>query len=339
MSLIRRLLGLSFFKREPWQFPESQVSKNNGVVIGNSRILRRDNQVTGSKFIIDKEIITGLALSRSRQGLDTGGEKIPLHVKLRGERFDTKTILTRKRSQTRVGRSTSSSKLGNIFSLSGAISSEEALSVGYAAVELGIRYLRIVAPQGREAVEQLRVVRTIATRFNLSLIVAVSSMEALDFCLNWSDFIEVEVSRESGKREILRKVLRSEKSLMLRRNGKLTLEEFVRVTSDLQLESAKEFVIVESGTQYSSQIGVASFNVGMIQRLKEKTGAEVILDLTQADRNAPLNVQLSAVASGVSGIVLRFDHTQATASFDELQSVSQKLEALKYTLDAIGQIA
>ena len=340
MSLIRQLLGLSLFKREPWRFPETKVTGKSSVIVGNSRILRRDSSTSVSKFIIDKEVISGLALGRSGQSQDAQGEKIPLHVKLRGDHFDTKTILSRKRNLTRVGGALNSkSKLGNVFALKGTINSEQALSVGYAAVELGIRYLRISAPQGKDSIEQLRIVRTIATRFDLLLIIAVSSPEDLNFCLNWSDVIELEISRDSQKGELLRRVVNSEKSLALRRSHKLTLEEFVRVTSALQLESAKEFIIFESGTQYSSQIGVASFNVGMIQRLKEKTGAEVILDLTQSDRNAPLSVQLSGVASGVNGIVIQFDHTQATASFDELQTVVQKLEALKYTLDAISQIA
>ena len=88
MSVISRLLGLSFFKREPWRFPETKASGKSGVVIGNSRILRRDSIANGSQFIIDKEVISGIALNRAGQGLEEG-EKIPLHVKLRGEQFDT----------------------------------------------------------------------------------------------------------------------------------------------------------------------------------------------------------------------------------------------------------
>ena len=338
MSMIRQLLGLSFFKREPWRFPETSASSKSGRVISNSRILRRENAANGSQFIIDREVVSGIALNRAGQGLEEG-EKIPLHVKLRGEQFDTKTIISRRRSLTRVGSTPhSSSRLNNVFSLKGSVNSEQALSVGYAAVELGIKYLRIEAPRGRDAVEQLRIVKTIASRFNLLLMIGVSTSEDLDFCLNWSDVIELEISKDNLRREILRRVVGSEKTLALRRGAKLTLEDFVKVTSAIQLESAKEFIILESGAQYSTQAGVASFNVGMIQRLKEKTGAEVILDLTQSDRNAPLNVQLSGVASGVNGMVLSFDHTKATESFEELQKVTQKLEAVKYTLDAIAQL-
>jgi 3-deoxy-D-arabino-heptulosonate 7-phosphate (DAHP) synthase len=337
MSIIRQLLGLNFFKREPWRFPDPHTSRSGGVSIGNTRTLKRDLVAKEVSFTIDREVVPGLSPRRSE--VREEGEALPLHVKLRGEQSDTKVIVSRRRNLTRLGTSSSSiARLNNVMFLSGAVTSEEALSIGYAAVELGLNYLRVVAPRGRDAIEQLRTLRTITARFNLSLIIAVGSSEDLEFCFSWADVIEIEINREGERRDLLRRVFNSDKTLAIRRGQELPFDEFVRVTSWIQLESAKQLIIFEGGSRSLLQGGATTFCVGLIQKLKEKTGAEVILDLTRNTKNAPIGVLLSGITSGVNGLGLCFDHKAATESFDELQGITQKLGAIKYTLNALSQI-
>jgi len=261
--------------------------------------------------------------------------ELALDVVLRGQ-----AKLQRIRTQTRAPEiRRTSNGVDSWLSYRGRIDANGVLSLGFAAQELGLRTLTVAAPEGRFAIEDLRLLRASANRFNLQLALSVRDDEHGYAVAHWADLLVIEPKSQHLDPRLLRHLTGMGKGLVLKRSNGVRFGAFLDLVTRVRNDFRGELYITD--TPKREENGTYLFDSMHLRRLAEKGNARVLLDLQdpQISRKEREGLAFSAMGSEIEGVVLPLELSSSIdQNFEELALTVQKLNALRYTLNALNHL-
>lgn len=275
--------------------------------------------------------------SVSAPKLVAGEQEVPLQVVLKGHaKFERARTHTRLRKAPIKGHS---DLLQSWLAVTGPIDAQNALSIGVAASELGAGVVQIAVPEGPTAMEQLRLLRACADRFEFSIVFKTKNFKQALEIAHWSDAVEVNLKELEGA--FLRRLDMMKKGLVIRRPSQISIQAFREKIRKIRGIFRGTMIIVEAARPEGP--GIFAFNHGALIALMREDRFPVLVELQDPMLNSNERdaLALSAVGSSASGVILRLDtsdQTHLAESFDELGVLLQKLNAVRYTLNALRHL-
>ncbi|MDD3959313.1 MAG: 3-deoxy-7-phosphoheptulonate synthase [Clostridiaceae bacterium] len=213
-----------------------------------------------------------------------------------------------------------------------AVESEEQVdSVARVITSCGARFLRGGAykprttPYSFQGLEKegLRILRTVADRYNLLVISEITSENDIDYASDYIDIIQIG-ARNAQNFRLLSAVGKSGIPVMLKRGIAETIDEWLGSVEYIMSEGNYKIIMCERGIRTFETSTRSTLDISAVPVLKSKTHLPVIVDPSHASGKAqyvrPLS--LAAIAAGADGLIIEVHPNPICALSDAAQQIT-----------------
>jgi 3-deoxy-7-phosphoheptulonate synthase len=191
-----------------------------------------------------------------------------------------------------------------------------------------------------EAEEALMWLKEAGEKFEMPVITEVRGETQVAMIAEYVDILQIG-ARNMYDQDLLARVARKNKPILLKRHFGAGIEEFLSFAEYVAAEGNKDIVLCERGiipigkgknyTRYT-------FDLGAVPAIQKETYLPVIADPSHATgrRDLIFNMSCAAIAAGASGLMIESHYNPAEALVDGQQMITP--EELKDVLDACQKI-
>jgi 3-deoxy-7-phosphoheptulonate synthase len=191
-----------------------------------------------------------------------------------------------------------------------------------------------------EAEEALLWLKEAGEKFEMPVITEVRGETQVGMIAEYVDILQIG-SRNMYDQDLLVRVARKNKPVLLKRHFGAGIEEFLSFAEYIAAEGNKDIILCERGiipvgkgksyTRYT-------FDLGAVPAIQKETYLPVIADPSHATgrRDLIFNMSCAAIAAGASGLMVETHYNPAEALVDAQQMVTP--EELKDIIDACKKI-
>jgi len=186
--------------------------------------------------------------------------------------------------------------------------------------------------------EGLKLLRHTAEKYGLATISEAMSPEQVDLVEEYCDIIQVG-ARNMQNYDLLRRVGRSRKPVLLKRGLAATLEEFLLAAEHILSMGNGQVILCERGIRTFEQDVRFTLSLGSIPPLKERTHLPIFVDPSHpagVARWVPAYAR-AAIAVGCDGLIMETHHRPQEALSDGSQALNR--DQLHHCMEDIRSIA
>ncbi|MCL0091706.1 3-deoxy-7-phosphoheptulonate synthase [Dehalococcoidales bacterium] len=191
-----------------------------------------------------------------------------------------------------------------------------------------------------EAREALSWLSEAGKKFEMPVITEVRGETQIDLVAEYVDILQIG-ARNMYDQDLLTKVARKNKPILLKRHFGAGIEEFLSFAEYIAAEGNKDIILCERGiipvgkgksyTRYT-------FDLAAIPAIQRETYLPILADPSHATgrRDLIFNVSCAAIAAGASGLMIETHYSPAEAVVDGQQTITP--DELKEVIDACQRI-
>jgi 3-deoxy-7-phosphoheptulonate synthase len=191
-----------------------------------------------------------------------------------------------------------------------------------------------------EAEEALLWLKEAGEKFEMPVITEVRGESQVAMIAEYVDILQIG-ARNMYDQDLLARVARKNKPVLLKRHFGAGIEEFLSFAEYIAAEGNKDIILCERGiipvgkgknyTRYT-------FDLGAVPAIQKETFLPIIADPSHATgrRDLIFNMSCAAIAAGASGLMVETHYSPAEALVDGQQMVTP--EELKDIIDACKKI-
>ncbi|MBL7663267.1 hypothetical protein JNK13_11010 [bacterium] len=185
----------------------------------------------------------------------------------------------------------------------------------------------------------LRLMSAAAHQRGLYLVSEVLETRYLKLMQEFCDVLEI-TPRNFGDEGLLRAVGETDKTVIIYRNPRHSVSEFLKAVEIVERAGQAKIVIGDKGSYYPFAESLAELDLSSLLSIREQTPYPLIVDVRGIAKRS-LQVEVLAQAAlvvGVDGLVLGFGRRGKNISMEMLRSLKQKLDAIRFTFQAMNHI-
>ncbi|HEX8720255.1 MAG TPA: 3-deoxy-7-phosphoheptulonate synthase [Pyrinomonadaceae bacterium] len=181
---------------------------------------------------------------------------------------------------------------------------------------------------GKEGLELLAEVRD---KFGLYVVTEVTSVECVGLVEQYADVLQVG-ARNMQNYDLLRRVGRARKPVLLKRGMTATLEEFLLAAEYILYEGNPDVILCERGIRTFSDHSRFTLDLAIVPALQQISHLPVIVDPSHAAGSAEKVIPLAraSVGAGADGLIVEVHHRPEQAFSDGHQALTPDLLDVMY---------
>lgn len=233
---------------------------------------------------------------------------------------------------------------------------EQMVATGCVLEQNGVKFIRArsflqeseYSLKQRPKVENLKLLRATAKRFNLKVVTEIVDIRDIPLLLEYADVIEVG-PRNANNRILLEELGRHQTVVLLHRSGTSSLDFFLDMIAAVEQGGNAKLILVDSGVRTFDPTSPVMMDISSLVTLKRETTHPVFVDCSMIAKNWTFAHQIAsaAIAGGADGIladlqpqpeeslVMLFEQKKCLFP-DQLKALVKKVKALKMTLNAVS---
>jgi 3-deoxy-7-phosphoheptulonate synthase len=213
-------------------------------------------------------------------------------------------------------------------------SREQLTSIASCVSELGLKFLRGGAYKprtspyafmglGKQGLELLAEVRD---KFGLSIVTEVMSAEYVGLVEQYADVLQIG-ARNMQNYDLLRRVGRARKPVLLKRGMTATLEEFLLAAEYILYEGNPDVILCERGIRTFSDHSRFTLDLAIVPAIQQISHLPVIVDPSHAAGSVEKVIPLAraGVGAGADGLIVEVHHRPERALSDGSQALTPEL--------------
>ncbi|MGA2159001.1 MAG: 3-deoxy-7-phosphoheptulonate synthase [Dehalococcoidia bacterium] len=179
----------------------------------------------------------------------------------------------------------------------------------------------------RKTAEQaLKWMRDAGREFGLPVITEVRGEDHVDLAAEYVDILQIG-SRNMYNQDLLAKVGRKDKPVLLKRHFGAGIEEFLSFAEYIAAEGNKNIILCERGivpVGKGREFTRYTLDLGAVPAMKKETYLPVIVDPSHATgrRDLVFNMSCAAIAAGADGLMIEAHYNPAEAIVDGRQTIT-----------------
>jgi 3-deoxy-7-phosphoheptulonate synthase len=216
-----------------------------------------------------------------------------------------------------------------------AVESREQLTfIASCVSELGLKFLRGGAYKprtspyafmglGKQGLELLAEVRD---KFGLSIVTEVMSAEYVGLVEQYADVLQIG-ARNMQNYDLLRRVGRARKPVLLKRGMTATLEEFLLAAEYILYEGNPDVILCERGIRTFSDHSRFTLDLAIVPAIQQISHLPIIVDPSHAAGSVEKVIPLAraGVGAGADGLIVEVHHHPERALSDGSQALTPDL--------------
>ena len=189
----------------------------------------------------------------------------------------------------------------------------------------------------------LDILNEIGTKHNMPVISEIMSADELDYFVEKIDIIQVG-ARNMQNFDLLKKLGRTDKPILLKRGFANTIEEFLLSAEYIMKEGNKNIILCERGIRTYETFTRNTLDISAVPVLKRLTHLPVVVDPSHASGIYWLvkPLALAAVAAGADGLIIETHINPRESSCDPeqtltIESFTSLMKELSPVAKAVGR--
>ena len=189
----------------------------------------------------------------------------------------------------------------------------------------------------------LDILNEIGTKHNMPVISEIMSADELDYFVEKIDIIQVG-ARNMQNFDLLKKLGRTDKPILLKRGFANTIEEFLLSAEYIMKEGNKNIILCERGIRTYETFTRNTLDISAVPVLKRLTHLPVVVDPSHASGIYWLvkPLALAAVAAGADGLIIETHINPRESSCDPeqtltIESFTSLMKELSPVAKAVGK--
>jgi 3-deoxy-7-phosphoheptulonate synthase len=179
----------------------------------------------------------------------------------------------------------------------------------------------------RKSAEQaLKWMRDAGREFGLPVVTEVRGEDHVDLAAEYVDILQIG-SRNMYNQDLLAKVGRKDKPVLLKRHFGAGIEEFLSFAEYIAAEGNKNIILCERGivpVGKGKEFTRYTLDLGAVPAMKKETYLPVIVDPSHGTgrRDLIFNMSCAAIAAGADGLMIEAHYNPAEAIVDGSQTIT-----------------
>ena len=184
----------------------------------------------------------------------------------------------------------------------------------------------------------LDILSEIGTKHNMPVISEIMSADELDYFVEKIDIIQVG-ARNMQNFDLLKKLGRTDKPILLKRGFANTIEEFLLSAEYIMKEGNKNIILCERGIRTYETFTRNTLDISAVPVLKRLTHLPVVVDPSHASGIYWLvkPLALAAVAAGADGLIIETHINPRESSCDPEQTLT--IESFTSLMNELSPVA
>lgn len=173
--------------------------------------------------------------------------------------------------------------------------------------------------------EGLKIMAQVSHEIGIPIVSEIISIDDIDLFKKYTDMIQIG-SRNMHNFDLLKKVAKLNKPILLKRGMAATMEEFLLAAEYILKEGNPNVVLCERGIRTFEQSTRNTLDLNTLALIKKESHLPIIVDPSHAAGRYDLVSQLSkaAIAAGSDGLIIEVHNDPANALSDGAQSLTFK---------------
>ncbi|MDP2642213.1 MAG: 3-deoxy-7-phosphoheptulonate synthase, partial [Candidatus Peregrinibacteria bacterium] len=173
--------------------------------------------------------------------------------------------------------------------------------------------------------EGLKIMAKVSHEVGIPIVSEIISIDDIDLFRKYTDMIQIG-SRNMHNFDLLKKVAKLNKPILLKRGMAATMEEFLFAAEYILKEGNPNVVLCERGIRTFEQSTRNTLDLNTLALIKKESHLPIIVDPSHAAGRYDLVSQLSkaAIAAGADGLIIEVHNDPANALSDGDQSLTFK---------------
>jgi 3-deoxy-7-phosphoheptulonate synthase len=213
-------------------------------------------------------------------------------------------------------------------------SREQLTSIAACVSELGLKFLRGGAYKPRTSPyafmglgeEGLELLAEVRDKFGLYVVTEAMSVECVGLVEEYADVIQIG-ARNMQNYDLLRRVGRARKPVLLKRGMTATLEEFLLAAEYILYEGNPDVILCERGIRTFSDHSRFTLDLAIVPAIQQISHLPVIVDPSHAAGSVEKVIPLAraGVGAGADGLIVEVHHRPEQAFSDGHQALTPGL--------------
>ena len=227
-------------------------------------------------------------------------------------------------------------------------SEEQILATAQALSGNGIRFLRGGAFKPRTSpyafqglgIEGLQLLRKAADQFKMKVVTEAVSSADVSVVAEHADIVQIG-TRNMQNFQLLKKVGKQKKPVLLKRGMNATIEEFLLASEYILQEGNSQVILCERGIRTFETSTRNTLDISAVPIIKQLSHLPIFVDPSHASgkRNLILPLSRAALAAGADGLLIEVHHQAEVAKSDGPQSINfAAFEELLSSLKAMAPL-